>query len=267
MSYVGEPFNHDVFISYTHADPDGDGESLHKIWSQSFAAALEQEMRAVPRMGTNFTMFLDQNLRPGQGVDPMAPLSDQLQREIGGSAIIAVLVSPHYLQSRWCAQEREWWREEQVRLKIPFDERMAIARIWPLMPPDDKWPEMFLDSRGEPPVGFWFYDRKESEIEWRPFDWPEVRKNEPGPFRNALIQMVGSLRLKLDELKSKLDEHARVRAEAEKLGASGQAIYLHGRASERAEWEQAPTCFRLRVSWCSLMDPISRRTIRTRTRH
>lgn len=240
MSYVGDPFRHDVFISYTHADADGDGESLHKTWSRSFAEALKDEMRAMPGMGTSFRLFIDQDHRPGQGVDPMAPLSDQLQQEIAGSAIMAVLVSPHYLQSKWCLQEREWWRDEQTRLKIPFDERMAIARIWPLMPAEDKWPDMFVDGRGEQLVGFWFYDRaKDPLVEPQPFAWPEVRKNEPNPFRAALLQMVGSLRLKLKDLKEKLDERARQRSEADKLAATGQVVYLHARADQKEDWEKA----------------------------
>jgi hypothetical protein len=239
MSYVGQPFAHDIFISYTHADAAGDGNSHHKRWSQSFARELEAELRSLPRLGTAVRMFLDEDHRPERGVDPMAPLSDQLQSEIGASAIVAVLVSPQYLMSKWCEREREWWYQKQLELQIPFDQRIAVAHIWPLSPPEDVWPPLFLDSRGEPLVGFCFYDKKDAEIRPQPYLWPEVPEGAQGPFRDQLLQMVGSLRLKLNALKSTLEARERTRAEAAKLSGAGQLIYLHGRADRADAWRKA----------------------------
>lgn len=243
MSYAGGPFNHDVFITYTHADADGDGKSLHKTWAQSFAREFEAELRAHDASGRNIRMFLDQDHRPDHGVDPMAPLSDQLQQEIGASAIIAVLLSPHYLKSKWCEKERTWWRDRQLEMQIPHDERVALVRIWPLTPPDEKVPDIFLDSRGEPPTGFVFFDQtKTPDVAPRPYHWPRIPEAEPGPFRDSLTTLVGYLRIKLDGLREILAQREQQRTEAAKLVATGQVIYLHGRAGDAgdtAAWEAA----------------------------
>ena len=41
MSYVGEPFRHDLFVSYSHGD-DGSGGAYLKPWSAAFAHELER---------------------------------------------------------------------------------------------------------------------------------------------------------------------------------------------------------------------------------
>ena len=45
MSFVGKPFSHDVFVSYSHGDAAGTGDSLLSQWSQSFIRELERELR------------------------------------------------------------------------------------------------------------------------------------------------------------------------------------------------------------------------------
>jgi hypothetical protein len=243
MSYVGEPFVHDIFISYTHGDVSGDGRSPHQLWSQSFARELEAELRALPGFGASLAVYLDQHRRPEQGVDPMSPLSEQLQRDIGAAAIITVLMSPQYLTSKWCAQERDWWRDKQLEQQIPIEGRLAVARIWPLSA-QDLWPPLFVDSRGEPLVGFCFYDRANAELRPQPYEWPEVQQNSKGPFRDELLDMVGWLRLKLNGFKSTLDERQRARAEAAKLSGAGQLLYLHGRRDQAPAWERASDTLR-----------------------
>src|SRR5690606_2166177 len=89
MAYVGPPFAHDIFVSYSHGD-DGSGQSFLQPWSAAFARELERELRADRRFRQQLKIFLDENQRPGQGIDPMAPLSDQLRKEIGAAAILLV---------------------------------------------------------------------------------------------------------------------------------------------------------------------------------
>jgi hypothetical protein len=243
MSYIGGPFRHDVFVSYTHGDVTGDGRSPLKRWSQSFARELEMELRTLPGFGSSLTLFLDQHHRPDQGVDPMAPLSDQLQAEIGASAIVTLLVSPQYLASKWCARERDWWRDKQRELQIEIGDRIAVARIWPLAP-EDAWPEMLLDGRGEPLVGFCFYDKAKAELTPQPYEWPEVDPESKGAFREQLLEMVGWLRLKLNRVKASLAERERTRAEAAKLSGVQPLLYLHGRADQAETWEQTSDTLR-----------------------
>ncbi|MCB1875948.1 MAG: toll/interleukin-1 receptor domain-containing protein [Chromatiales bacterium] len=237
MSYVGEPFKHDIFVSYSHGDVDGTGVSKLKQWSQAFVRELESELRAHPTFGREVSLFLDQHLRPEQGLDPLAPLTDQLREDIGASAILTVLMSPQYQRSQWCDEERQWWRARQDELGLSADGRIAVARIWPTA---DAWPEVFCDSRGEQLIGFPFFDKTRAELRPQPYEWPEPEPDSKGPFRDALLDMVGWLGLRLQDLKDQLDEKRRQQADAARLGSGeGQVVYLHGRAEHARDWEQA----------------------------
>jgi len=234
MSYVGEPFTHDLFVSYSHGD-DGTGGAYLQPWSEAFARELERELRADRRFRRDLQIFLDEHDRPGQGVDPMAPLTDQLCRHVGDSALLVVLMSPDYLASSWCAQERDWWHEHQTELGLPTEERIAVVRIWPT---EEPWPPLLTDFRGHPLVGFTFYVPK--SIPPRPLGWTDL----PGPFgsefKKALLDIVGRISLKLDGMKARVDEVRRKQEEAARLAQyGGQSIYLHGRADHAQTWEQA----------------------------
>ena len=233
MSYVGLPFTHDVFVSYSHGDVDGSDDSRLKRWSQAFVRELESELRAEKRFGKTLSLFLDQDHRPGQGIDPMEPLSDQLRKQIGDSALVTILMSPYYLTSKWCTDERDWWYARQSEQAFPAEGRIAVARIWHAT---DPWPAPLADQYGEQLVGFRFYDPKKPP---HPYEWPAPGPDSKGPFREALLDLVGSLWLKLDEIKARLDERRRTEQEAAKLAGEGQSIYLHGRADQAKAWERA----------------------------
>jgi hypothetical protein len=237
LAYSGQPFAHDIFVSYSHGDVEGTGESRLKQWSQAFARELEAELRAQPRFGRDIRIFLDQHHRPSQAVDPMAALTEQLRADIGGSAVLTILMSPHYLRSEWCRQEREWWSETQRQLALPTDGRIAVARIWPTQ---EAWPDVLNDSRGEPLVGFCFYDKENAELRPQPFEWPEPNAQSRDPFRKELLTLAGWLGLKLDQVRKRLDEQRSARETTAKLAApAGQVVYLHGRAEYAPAWERA----------------------------
>lgn len=237
MGYVGEPFVHDVFLSYSHGDVDGSGQSKLKQWSQAFARELESEFKAHPTFGRTFRLFLDDHHRPGQSVDPMAGLTGQLQADIEGTAVLAVLMSPQYLGSKWCGDERDWWCRRQKELGFTTDGRIAVARIWPTTGP---WPDTLNDSRQQPLVGFSFFDKTQAELLPQPYEWPEPGPQSRDPFRRELLTLVGWIGLKLTELKQRLDEKKKTADAAARLKASGgQVVYLHGRATDAASWEQA----------------------------
>lgn len=237
MAYAGDTFVNDIFVSYSHGDVEGTGESRLKQWSQGFARELEAELRAQPRFGKDIRIFLDQHHRASQGVDPMSALTEQLRADIGGAALLIILMSPHYLRSQWCRDEREWWCETQRGLGLPADGRIAVARIWPTPEP---WPDSLNDGRGQPLVGFCFYDRENAELRPQPFEWPEPNSQSRDPFRKELLTLVGWLGLKLDEMRRRLDERRSARDKTAKLAAAtGQVVYLHGRAEYARAWERA----------------------------
>lgn len=234
MAHVGAPFTSDLFVSYSHGD-DGSGQGFLAPWSAAFARELERELRADRKYRQTLRVFLDQDLRPGQGVDPMAPLTAQLQERIEGAALLVILMSPDYLASKWCADERTWWLERQGTHGLATEERVAVVRIWPT---DTPWPQGLIDARGEPLTGFPFHVTIDGVT--RPLGWDEL----PGPFgkdyRKAMLGVVGRLYQALDTLKTRLAERDRAVADAARLSQpAGQSIYLHGRVDQAAVWERA----------------------------
>ncbi len=234
MAYVGAPFEYDLFISYSHGD-DGKGNGILQPWSAAFAAALENELRADRRIRQALKVFLDSNERPGEGVDPMAGLTPQLEKHIGGSAVLVVLMSPDYLASQWCAREREWWCRRQAELGMPTDERIAVVHIWPTSEP---WPADLCDPQGEPLVGFAFHD--DSAGAARPLGWTDPAGEFGREFKVALVGIAGRVSTRLVALKAQAEALAKAHQEAAKLQQQGgQSIYLHGRVAQKKAWERA----------------------------
>ena len=250
LAYVGDPFLHDLFITYSHGGDDGSGRGYLLPWSESFKNELNREFRVNRKFRDGLRIFIDKDHRPGHGVDPMEPLTDEMREQVGASAVVVALMSPDYLASDWCARERDWWHQRQRELDLPAKGRVAVVRI---LPTEERWPESFTDSEGNTFVGFAFHAAIDNSAEAWPLGWLD----RPGPFgsdvRKSVIGLVGQLSSKLDDLKAKLDERQRAHAEAEKLAraAAGQGkpaeqgdvvtIYLHGRADQPGPWERAAT--------------------------
>jgi hypothetical protein len=232
------PFDHDIFVSYSHGN--GSSEAKLKLWSQGFARELESELRAFSELDQDLRIFLDEHRRLSQGVDPMEPLTEQLREDIERSALLTVIMTPHYLKSHWCGDERNWWIEKQLVHALATPGRIAVVHAWPTPTP---WPEVLSDSRDKPLTGFLFYNKEEAEEHPQPFEWPEPKANSQGEFRGALLNLTGWLKLKLDAVRKELEERQRREAEIAKLGATtGQAVYLHGRTEHRETWELAYDC-------------------------
>ncbi|MEJ1963394.1 MAG: molecular chaperone Tir [Gammaproteobacteria bacterium] len=237
MSYIGEPFKHDFFVSYSHGDVDGAGKSLLKQWSQGFIEQLRKEVRFNAAFGSELELFFDDNPRPGQGLDPMAGLTEQLRGDLANAAILIVLMSEHYLKSKWCAEERDWWLKRQGEAGLALDQRIAVARIWPTTL---GWPAAFADERGNPFVGISFFDPELASTRPWPYAWPKPDDESAGPFRTNLQTLVAWLWMAVEQTKTRMNERKLAQADAAKLGQdTGQVLYLHGRAEHAPAWEKA----------------------------
>jgi hypothetical protein len=235
MCFLGEPFRHDLFVSYSHGDFDGSGQSNLKKWSQAFASELERDLKENPKF-RELTVFLDQHHRPSQSVDPLEALTQQLKDEIGAAGLLIILMSPHYLLSKWCGDERDWWLECQPGHGLATDGRVVVARIWPT---NEAWPSTLADDRSHPLVGFTFYDREKAELRPQPYEWPDPT-GAKGLFRDELLNMVGRIWQHLATFKEQLEEQRRRKAEADRLVAeSGRVIYLHARKTHAGAWDRA----------------------------
>lgn len=233
MSYVGLPFTQDLFLSYSHGS-DGAGNSWLQAWSVAFAKALESELRVEPRFRENLKLFIDKDYRQGQGVDPLEPLSDQLQEHIGNSALLVVLMSPDYVTSKWCKLEREWWHQRQSDSgAVSGHSRIAVVRTMPIL--ENQWPDQFKDSAGNPPLGFLFHVSIENLV--RPLGYLDLPGEFGKEFKRALLGLVGHLYIALDKTKNWLDERRRAQEDSKKLAEEGgQTVYLHGRAEHAPLW-------------------------------
>jgi hypothetical protein len=259
MSFLGKPFKHDLFVSYSHGDFDGSGQSNLKTWSQAFARELEGELRQHPKI-RGIKIFLDQHHRPDQGLDPMEGLTQQLRDEIGASGLLTILMSPHYMLSKWCAEERNWWVQCQEQHGLAMEGRIAVARIWPT---EDAWPDPLVDKNGEPLIGFTFH----TDLRPQPHEWPDP-SGAKGPFRDELLKMVGRIWQHLAAVKEQVDELARLKAEADRLAsASERVIYLHARQTHTKVWERAGDALTQRgfVVMPAEPDPVERDPDRART--
>jgi hypothetical protein len=234
MSYVGGPFKHDIFVSYSHGEPDSQGESKLEVWSQQFAAELETELKAHDALRDKLSIYIDKRL------DRLSGLTDQLQQEVSASAMLAVLLTPSYLRSSWCAKERDWWlaAQKSAPVQLAHDGRVALVRALPVKGGESAWPEVLADSHGVPLPGFHFYKDAPGKLS-EPFANLPADLEGASPFRAALGTLVGALRLRLNELKTRVDERERIAAEAARLIGMGQTVYLHGRSDHAKVWEQA----------------------------
>jgi hypothetical protein len=237
LSYVGGPFSNDIFVSYAHGDALRDGKSQLRRWSEGFAEQLRYELQTIPRIGSALRLFLDTSDRPDQGVDPFAPLTEGLKAEIGASALAVVLLSPHYLGSHWCKNERLWWQESGAIHGIPCQGRLALTRAWPVEEKAEL-PSLFTDSERNPLPGFWFHARGRPERP-QPFGWVVPGPETGDPFREALLTLVNHVAPKLDKLKEAIERRQREQSEAARFATGSQVVYLHAREDDHQRWAAA----------------------------
>jgi len=237
LAYVGEPFRNDIFVSYSHGS-DAQGDPTLQDWSLALVRALEGEMRTVPAFRDSLRLFVDAHDATGRGIDPMAPLTDQLEAQVGASVLLLVLLSPDYQASAWCKAEREWWWQRQASTGVQPAGRVALLRAWPDAPwPGGRWPPELSDAAGEPLVGYRFHAGEGYRA--RPLGWTQWKSGFDPAVREALVGLAGDLCQKLDDVKIAVDRLRAAQADAGRLaGPGGQTIYLHGRADRAAEWER-----------------------------
>jgi hypothetical protein len=90
-------FDHDVFVSYAHADdlqPVGYG--VGDGWVTTLVSNLDR-MPAVARK----TISIDHQLKPGD------PFNADLRAKVERSALLLLLLSQNYIESTWCGTELE----------------------------------------------------------------------------------------------------------------------------------------------------------------
>lgn len=224
MSSLAPNFKYDVFVSYAHWDTDKRGTALLKTWSQALVAELEAELKMDPEW-RKASFFLDtRDIR-----NPHAPLDNEISEAISKSALMLVLMTPHYLLSGACKEERKlWFEKSQLQAFAGNRGRLLFARVMPVR--DRDWPADFRDGNDRPPIGRWFFKQPSGR---RPFGWPNPA-GLGGEFRENLVDLAGDIGARLRELKEAINRKRRAAVDAERLR---QALYLHARERDQSRWK------------------------------
>jgi hypothetical protein len=235
MAYLDPDYAHDLFISYSHGDFDSTGTSPLKEWSAQFVKELIYELKWNEDF-RNLGVFLDQQHRPGSGVDPTESLSELITREIRRSALLVILLCKPYLKSAWCKKELDSWLSHFGPQAVRNERRLIPVRLAPVE--NGSWPPSLLDEAGEPLPGFFFYDQKEKDANLgRPYKWKGALTNS-AEFEAALMNLVGVVSVRLKEVRERLDRQREIEKHARQL-EEGSLIYLHGRTCDAAHWSRA----------------------------
>lgn len=153
MPYV-PGFKNDVFISYCHDDDTSFGRDQGG-WVSDFHAGLQSRLRQI--LGSrDVVVWRDEKRLSGESL-----LDDTIQAELEDTAAFLAIVTPLYLSSPYCTQEREWFLEHVGELPISGNLTRTI-RVVKTPHKDEAHRRVFERS-----LGFEFFQR--SEISFREY--------------------------------------------------------------------------------------------------
>ena len=119
MAYV-PGFQNDVFISYCHDDNVSAIED-QRGWISDFGERLKVRLKQL--LGAPVAVWRDEKRLGGDHA-----MDDEIQAQIKATAVFLTVVTPLYLNSRYCTQEREWFLRS-VGDKLRVGSRMRGIRI------------------------------------------------------------------------------------------------------------------------------------------
>lgn len=116
MAYIPS-FEHDVFVSYAHADNADTGRvaAFHRDLVQRLTTRLGARAFHKPQEWVFFDRF---GLKAGDEFSP------KIERSAQRSAVMISLLSPSYLQARFCIQETEWFLESKRLARDPIERQL-----------------------------------------------------------------------------------------------------------------------------------------------
>ena len=225
MCYLSPDFEHDVFVSFSHGDPRGTGKSPLKEWTFELLSELESDILSIDPEFSELDIWRDKML------DPTVMLTPELKAKVKSSGILFIVMSPHYLKSRWCSDELTWFRK-QIQDRAQDPERVFIIRA--VRTDESKWPGFLRDERGFAPKGFSFHDPQSDT----PYCWAGSRVNYDdyvkclGTLRTTLTERLRKLRDRTQKRADMQAAHAELQARPPSTGGGAPRIYLHARAED-----------------------------------
>jgi hypothetical protein len=222
----------DIFFSYAHGDVRGKGDAQLKRWSRQLYEALGDTLDSLsfkppPRI------FFDDSDRAEDGLDRTAHVRPELLDKVKSAALFQLVMSPQYLESRWCRDELAAFVGALPDGGRSVTERIFIAKA--LDTDGSPWPPPFDEDEDSKPVS-WYFHKRGSRL---PYGWmTNWRDDIPDEMHAAFMDMVDTIQRRLRALDAELTERSK-KSEVVKWLELGQAerIYLYGRSDDEAEWE------------------------------
>jgi hypothetical protein len=244
MPDLAPDFEHDVFMSYAHGRRPGRSDAPLRDWSQKFIDLLQDEIYALhPDIGA-IDVWDDRN------VDPTAALTDEIKREVERSRVLLIIMSPRYLESKWCREELDWFKGQFLgRRRSPG--RVFVVRA--VSTNTDGWPDFLKDSRGHPDIGFQFHPET-TEVSVPPFCWPDL-KSRTDEFNKSFYTLRTTLVRRLQAIKGRTQLISTGRPASIPQRISGrQLLYLH--AASGADGVRAEVESELREEGYRIVSPV-----------
>lgn len=168
-------FEHDLFVSYNHAD---DLLRVGSGWVGAFASKLQSALtdslkKEITTTGRQLDVFWDYKLDRGQ------PLSEGLKHKVESSATFLIIMSQHYLESEWCGRECAWFAQIMKSRRGSLLSIEESRVLWPLLvaqvgPTDRRaWPH---DLMREAP-GYVFHHAEVSSADPR-YNYPSPTESK-----------------------------------------------------------------------------------------
>jgi TIR domain len=226
LSYVGMPFDYDLFVSYAHAEAETK-TPLIRDWSIHNAGRIRELLATALNVecdlsGSEVQVFLDDHvLVSGQ------PLTQTLREKVQRSALLLVLMSPLYANKSWCLDELEWFFQQTAR-DGRGHEHCTVLRIQPLG--EDAWPKCLRDERGKPVLYHDFVDPL-TEL-------PVCLTNLGAPqLEAALLKPFIEIKGKLTSLRKQLQARRQMTVSGTQRPADRPVIYFEADPDEEALWQ------------------------------
>jgi len=188
MSAYVPGFQYDLFVSYAHidnlpaiADDDKSG------WVHSLIQKLDVSL--AQKLGVKGAIWMDPRLA---GNEPVTPA---LLESIARCANLLIVLSEGYLQSEWCALERQKFIEAAGG---DPGKRLFVIQLDEI--PRERWPAELQDL-----IGFQFYEKEREEAAPKRLGWPMATSTDREYF-NQLNDLSHKLKKQLKELRSRSDK-------------------------------------------------------------
>jgi len=212
MSYLLPHFEPDVFVSYSHGHPS-EGRAPLRDWTQALIRKLGDQLRSLETEFKGLHLWMDLEN------DPTAKLTDELRKVVSTSGVLMIVMSKHYLESSWCKDELEWFRN-QIEARPGESGRVFVLRAQDTG--TAHWPDFLRDERGYTLPGFSFYDPQNGY----PWDYPDL-KAPNAEFGKELLRLQIWLVKRLRELRERAAKRDQAAVAGPSQPAGARRIYLH----------------------------------------